>query len=115
MITQLNPPLPLHTPQGKGWAHFLIDYSQEHDLLWVVFLNKNGECWTVPNSRVRMDTNYSLGRYDFSSSGTGIPSGEFPGEHRSVLGDRGDGQESRETATGGAPEASTGLPGDGPA
>jgi hypothetical protein len=50
MIKQLNPALPLHTPKGRGWAHFLIDYSQEHDLLWVVFLNETGECWTFPNS-----------------------------------------------------------------
>ena len=42
-MIQLNPPLPLHTPKGDGWAHFLIDYSQEHDLLWVVFLNKGGD------------------------------------------------------------------------
>jgi hypothetical protein len=62
MILQLNPALPLHTPKGKGWAHFLIDYSQEHDLLWVVFLNETGECWTFSNSQIRMDTNFSLGR-----------------------------------------------------
>jgi hypothetical protein len=34
MIVQLNPQLPLLTPKGKAYAHFLIDYSQEHDLLW---------------------------------------------------------------------------------
>jgi hypothetical protein len=62
MILQLNPALPLQTPKGKGWAHFLIDYSQEHDLLYVVFLNDTGECWTFPNSQIRMDTNFSLGR-----------------------------------------------------
>lgn len=27
MIKQLNPPLPLTTPQGKAWAHFVIDYG----------------------------------------------------------------------------------------
>lgn len=61
-MIQLNPPLPLHTPKGDGWAHFLIDYSQEHDLLWVVFLNKGGECWTVSNRDIRIDDNWSLGR-----------------------------------------------------
>jgi hypothetical protein len=62
MILQLDPPLPLTTPKGKGWAHFLIDYSQEHNLLYVVFINETGECWTFPNSQIRMDTNFSLGR-----------------------------------------------------
>lgn len=62
MILQLNPPLPLKTSKGEGWAHFLIDYSQEHDLLWVVFLNEGGECWTVSNRQITMDQNWSLGR-----------------------------------------------------
>jgi hypothetical protein len=43
-MIQLNPTLPLETPRGKGFAHFVIDYSQEHDLLWVVFLDDSGEC-----------------------------------------------------------------------
>ena len=67
MILQLNPPLPMETPKGKGWAHFLIDYSQEHDLIWVVFLNKGGECWSFPNSDIRMTLNFSLGRYNSES------------------------------------------------
>ena len=62
MILQLSPVLPLETPKGTGWAHFLIDYSQEHNLLWVVFLEENGECWTFPNSEIRMVHNLSLGR-----------------------------------------------------
>jgi hypothetical protein len=62
MILQLNPALPLKTPKGKGWAHFLIDYSQEHDLLWVVFLDESGECWTFSNSKIRIDSNLSLDR-----------------------------------------------------
>jgi hypothetical protein len=66
MIHQLNPTLPLETPKGKGFAHFLIDYSQEHDLLWVVFLNKNGECWTFKNSEIRIQKNFSIGRNDVS-------------------------------------------------
>jgi hypothetical protein len=66
MIHQLNPTLPLETPKGKGFAHFLIDYSQEHDLLWVVFLNENGECWTFKNSEIRIQKNLSIGRNDVS-------------------------------------------------
>ena len=62
MITQLNPPLPLHTPKGDGLAHFVIDYGPESDLLWVVFMDKDGACWSVPNPEVRMKFNWSVGR-----------------------------------------------------
>ena len=61
MILQLNPTIPLITPKGKGFAHFLIDYSQEHSLIWVVFLNETGECWSFPNKDVRLDQNLTLG------------------------------------------------------
>jgi len=78
MIVQLDPPLPLDTSKGRGWAHALIDYSQEHDLLWVVFLNQGGECWTIPNSDIRIDINLSLKRYDIPSSGPGSPDRVVP-------------------------------------
>ncbi len=60
MILQLNPQLPLLTPKGKAYAHFLIDYSQEHDLLWVCFIRDTGECWTFPNPQVRLEANETL-------------------------------------------------------
>lgn len=62
MLTQLNPPLPLETPKGAGWAHFVIDYGPESALLWVVFMDADGACWTVPNAEVRMTYNWTLGR-----------------------------------------------------
>lgn len=62
MIQQLNPTIPLETPKGKGFAYFVLDYSQDHDLLWVVFLNKSGECWTFKNSEIRIQSNFTLGR-----------------------------------------------------
>lgn len=62
MTLQLSPVLPVDTPKGKGFAHFLIDYSQEHDLHWVVFLDESGECWTFNNREVRMQKNITLGR-----------------------------------------------------
>jgi hypothetical protein len=62
MITQLNPPLPMVTPKGEGWAHFLIDYGPESALFWVVFMDTDGACWTVPNPEVRMYQNWTLGR-----------------------------------------------------
>ncbi len=62
MITQLNPPLALDTVKGQGWAHFVIDYGPEHDLMWVVFMDKDGACWTVPNPEVRLQLNWTMGR-----------------------------------------------------
>ena len=62
MLTQLNPPLPLETSKGAGWAHFVIDYGPEAALLWVVFMDADGACWTVPNAEVRMSFNWTMGR-----------------------------------------------------
>lgn len=62
MLIQLNPPLPLETSKGAGWAHFLIDYGPEAALLWVVFMDADGACWTVPNAEVRMSFNWTMGR-----------------------------------------------------
>jgi hypothetical protein len=62
MLTQLNPPLPLETSKGPGWAHFVIDYGPESALLWVVFMDADGACWTVPNFEVRMSYNWTIGR-----------------------------------------------------
>ena len=62
MIIQLNPTIPLNTPKGSGIAHFLIDYSIEHSLYWVVFLDDNGECWTFSNEDVRAQKNITVGR-----------------------------------------------------
>jgi hypothetical protein len=62
MITQLNPALPLTTPKGKAWAHFVIDYGQEHDLMWVCFQDETGECWTWGNRDIRIQSNATLVR-----------------------------------------------------
>ena len=62
MMLQLNPPIPLITPKGKGWAHLVVDYSQEHDLIWTVFIDETGECWSFRNQDVRMQKNVTFGR-----------------------------------------------------
>jgi hypothetical protein len=62
MLVQLNPPLPLETVKGPGWAHFVIDYGPEASLLWVVFMDADGACWTLPNEEVRMTPNWTMGR-----------------------------------------------------
>lgn len=63
MFTQLNPPIPLHVlGRGDGHALGVIDYGQEHNLLWVTAIDATGEIWCAPNSVVRMQGNWSLGR-----------------------------------------------------
>ena len=54
MILQLDPPIPLVTPKGNGWAFFMIERSQEHHIEWVVFLDDNGQCWTFQNPEIRL-------------------------------------------------------------
>jgi hypothetical protein len=62
-VTQLNPPIPMHViGKGDGFALALIDYSQEHHLVWVVAINETGELWSAPNPIVRMQSNWSLQR-----------------------------------------------------
>jgi len=69
-MIQLNPQIPVLTPKGKGWAFFLIDRSQEHDLEWVVFLDDGGYCWTFRNSDIRIQKNLTLDRKNIVGFGT---------------------------------------------
>ncbi|MBL8699816.1 MAG: hypothetical protein JNK67_15670 [Alphaproteobacteria bacterium] len=52
----------MESPKGSGFAHFVIDYGPESDLLWIVFLDADGTCWAVPNPEIRLRSNWSLGR-----------------------------------------------------
>ena len=61
-MIQLNPQIPVITPKGNGWAFFLIDRSQEHDLEWVVFLDDGGFYWTFNNSDIRIQKNLTFKR-----------------------------------------------------
>lgn len=61
-MLQLNPPLPMLTPKGEGYAHILIDYGPESDLYWTVFITATGEVWTFSNREVRASKNITLGR-----------------------------------------------------
>ena len=63
MFTQLNPTLPLHVlDRGDGYAIGMIDYGQEHNLIWVTVINATGEVWCAPNSMVRFGKNWTMGR-----------------------------------------------------
>lgn len=62
MITQLNPPIPLITPKGNGLAHLVIDYGCEYHLIWVVFIDATGECWSYSNPQIKIQSNITLNR-----------------------------------------------------
>ena len=62
MLLQLNPTIPLITDKGKATAHFLLDYSQEHNLIWVTFIDETGECWLFQNSEIRLQPNLTFNR-----------------------------------------------------
>lgn len=61
-MLQLNPPIPMNTPKGEGFAHVLIDYGPESDLYWTVLITETGEIWTYANRHVRAAKNITLGR-----------------------------------------------------
>lgn len=61
-MLQLNPPIPMNTPKGEGFAHILIDYGPESDLYWTVLITETGEIWTYANRYVRASKNITLGR-----------------------------------------------------
>ncbi len=62
-FTQLNPSLPVFVEdKGKGVAFAVIDYGEEHNLIWVVALDASGEIWCSPNPKVRVRGNWTMGR-----------------------------------------------------
>lgn len=63
MFTQLNPTIPVHVlGKGHGYAFGMIDYGQEHNLIWVTAIDDTGEIWCAPNPQVRLDKNWTMGR-----------------------------------------------------
>lgn len=65
-FTQLTPQIPVvvETISGDkqpGWAFGVIDYSQDHNLVWVVAMD-DGEIWCAPNTKVRVHKNWTMGR-----------------------------------------------------
>jgi hypothetical protein len=63
MFQQLEPPIPVHVlDKGAGFAFAVIDYGQEHNLIWVTAINDTGEIWCAPNPRVRLQANWTMGR-----------------------------------------------------
>jgi hypothetical protein len=64
MMIQLNPMITVWTKErGYGYALGWKDYSQEHNMLWIIAFDDTGEIWEVPNPQVRLQKNYSMGRF----------------------------------------------------
>jgi hypothetical protein len=62
-FTQLNPCIPVTVlDKGRGTAIAVIDYGQEHNLIWIVALDCGGEIWCSPNPMVRLQKNWTMGR-----------------------------------------------------
>lgn len=62
-MLQLSPMLPIirNSDKMKGFAFLVIDYSQEHDLLFTCAMH-NGEIWTLNNKEISVGDNISLAR-----------------------------------------------------
>lgn len=63
MIVQLNPMIPvMRCSDGmEGYAFLVIDYSQEHNLLFTCAMD-DGQIWTLSNKEIRFCNNISLDR-----------------------------------------------------
>ena len=63
MILQLSPMIPIvRDADGmKGYAFLVIDYSQEHDLLFTCAMD-DGQIWTLSNRDIRIVNNVTLNR-----------------------------------------------------
>ena len=59
MILQLNPMIPIIRVSDKmeGYAFLVIDYSQEHNLLFTCAMD-DGEIWTLNNKEINLIVSY---------------------------------------------------------
>jgi transcriptional antiterminator len=62
-MLQLNPMIPIVrvNDKMKGYAFLVIDYSQEHNILFTCAMD-NGEIWTLSNKEIRFQKNISMER-----------------------------------------------------
>ena len=71
-FTQLNPPIPMSCPKGKGMAIAVIDYGPEYNLIWVIAIDETGEIWSYQNPEVRMQKNITMGRLNNTLSAASL-------------------------------------------
>ena len=60
-MLQLNPPIPVQTPLGEGWAQVVIDYSPDFNTVWIVFLIDSGEVKHFDSNDLRVCGNETFG------------------------------------------------------
>lgn len=59
-IVQLTDPLPVVTPLGEAWAHFIWERGPETLLLFGCFQVATGENWWWANDKIRLCKNISM-------------------------------------------------------
>lgn len=65
-FTQLNPPLPMMTPLGEAWAHFIWSEGLETNVHFGCFQVETGENWWWENHNVRLVKNISVGHVNLT-------------------------------------------------
>lgn len=58
---QLNPPLPVVTQHGEGWALFFTDYGLMENAVFTVATRKTGSIRHYNSSQVRLSPNHTFG------------------------------------------------------
>lgn len=64
MIIQLAPPIPLYSVehQEECYAFLALEYGIEDYVYFVVSMEKTGEIWVIPSSKLRASKNFTAGR-----------------------------------------------------
>ncbi len=79
-ILQLNPAIPVLTPDGRGEAIGWMDYGKNDELFWIVLLRATGECWAYANAVIRACPIAMIGQApEFSTGDLGKSSTASPG------------------------------------
>ena len=60
MLVQLNPPIPMETLKGFGYAIMLNYPSVTLGCWWCVAIAETRELWWCPNEEVRLEKSWSM-------------------------------------------------------
>ena len=72
-MLQLDPPIPLALESGEPvWALAILDYGPDYDSLFLVACQNSRELWWLPNSKLRLGDNVSLGRAPGLKTGSSL-------------------------------------------
>ena len=59
MIQQLDPPIPVDTPLGSGFALVLIDYGMNLNTCWIVALRHSRIIKHFTSEQLKLSANYT--------------------------------------------------------